>query len=301
MTLQGRALNGIALNGMTLQGMSLLGFQFDGATQGGLALANVHVDKGELIAERDGATLRGTQLAGAVLQAQARNLNVDPEAAALITYRITSVEPEASSYDPTHTGSTFLYMLEQWVTDSGTWQPACPADSDGRRVAIPLAATWDERGDRSASSSLFTFGCTSGVIAKCYRWGYRPWLTGYGADMAATHWTCTRLARADYCGDGVSNTHDGTLINLWDRLPAPGPIQSHGGLLPPLGMLFEAGWGTSGAVCMAHWRWLELGAVLSTLCPLKNLGNLLCNSAGDADDYAGARIFNESYPLNLKL
>src|SRR5689334_19882668 len=190
MTIQGRALQGIALNGMTIQGMSMLGFQFDGATLDGVALENVHVDKGELVAERDGATLRGTQLIGAVLQAQVRNVYVNPAASALITYRITAIEPEMSSYDPTHTGSTSLYTLEQWVTDSGTWQPACPADSDGRRVAIPLAAVWDERGDRIASSSLFTFGCTSGVIAKCYRWGYRPWLTGYSADMAATHWTC---------------------------------------------------------------------------------------------------------------
>ena len=46
-----------------------------------------------------------------------------------------------------------------------------------------MAAVFDEHGDRSTPAGMFTFACTSGVIAKCYRWGYRPWLTGYG-DLA---------------------------------------------------------------------------------------------------------------------
>jgi len=58
------------------------------------------------------------------------------------------------------------------------------------------------------------------VIAKCYRWGYRPWVTGYG-DLATMHWTCTRLARADYCGDGVPHTRNGTTINVWTACRRP--------------------------------------------------------------------------------
>src|SRR5678815_5264127 len=111
----------------------------------------------------------------------------------------------------------------------------------------------------------FTLGCTTGVIAKCYRWGYRPWVNGYG-DLVAMHWTCTRLARADYCGDGTPHTHDGTKINVWDTLPRP--IESHGGLLPPAGMLFEAGWNTGGAVCLSRARWmLDDANALAALCP----------------------------------
>jgi hypothetical protein len=263
------------------------------------------VGRGEVIAERDGVTLRGTSLVGAELQAEARLPGAGAAETTLVAYRIADVAPESSAYDPTKTGSTYVYTLEQWVEDSESWQPACAPDADGRRVAIPVAATWDEKGNRIESSSLFTFGCTTGVIAKCYRWGYRPWLTGYGADMPEMHQTCTRLARADYCGDGVSHTQNGTLVNVWDNLPAPGPIQRHGGLLPPLGMIFEAGWGPQGAICLSHARWITLGGLLANVCPGRliplGLGGIACNSVVDVLLlYPSARMYNESY-LNLDL
>ncbi|HEX2688332.1 MAG TPA: ADYC domain-containing protein [Kofleriaceae bacterium] len=292
-------LQGSNLQGSNLQGMSMLGFQIDGATLGGVALVNLRIEGGEVVAEQNQVTQRGTALIGAHLQAQVRNLNVSPPATTLVEYRITGVVPEDAKYDPTGTGSTFLYTLEQWVDETSSWVPACPADVDGRRVAIPIAATWDERGSRSASSSLFTLGCTTGVIAKCYRWGYRPWVTGYG-DLVTMHWTCTRLARADYCGDGVSHTYDGTLINVWDDLPAPGPIQTHGGLLPPLGMLFEAGWDTGGAVCLSHARWLQIGPLIAASCPDRlmpvGIGPLTCDTLSQVLGInSSAHLFNESY------
>src|SRR5262249_37438879 len=151
---------------------------------------------------------------------------------------------------PTGTGHTFLYMLQQLDADDGSWQPVCDPDEDGRQVAIPIAAIWNQSGARVESNSMFTLACTSGVIGKCYRWGYRPWVGGFG-DLVAMHQTCTRVARADYCGIGRSHTREGTEINVWDQLPSPGPIQRHGGLLgltAPVGMAFEAGWNTNGAV-----------------------------------------------------
>jgi hypothetical protein len=282
------------------------GFLVDGATQNGAALHNVHVERGEVVADSGGTTLRGTALVGAHLYAEVRNLTANPSLTSDVEYRVTAISPEVSQYDPTSTGNTYLYTLEQWVSDTASWQPACPADSDGRNVAIPLAAIWDERGDRSVSGAMFTFGCTSGVIAKCYRWGYRPWVTGYG-DLTSVHWACTRAARADYCGNGTTHTHDGTAINVWDRLPAPGPIQSHGGLLPPLGMLFEAGWNTGGAVCLSHARWLlDPGGLLAAACPdrlvapsLPLIGGTVCDITAAVLGYdPNALLFNEAY-LNL--
>jgi len=228
-----------------------------------------------------------------------------PTAAAVVEYRVTKIEPELAPYDPTKSGHTFLYTLEQLVPQSTAWRAACPADDDGRRVAIPLAAIWDEHGDRSVSPSLFTFGCTFGVIAKCYRWGYRPWLTGYG-DLAAVHWACTRMARADYCGNGISHTRDGTVINLWDNTPPPGPIESQGPT--PLGMLFEAGWNTGGAVCLSHARWLLGGSIIALACPdrliapgLGILGATVCDTTAQVlGQNASAQMFNESN-LNLNL
>ena len=79
--------------------------------------------------------------------------------------------------------------------------------------------------------------------------GYKPWKTVGGVSLRDHHQTCTRVLRADYCGNGVSHTQDGTLINIWDTLPAPGPIQQRA-VLPPPGMRFEAGWDT---LCDVIW------------------------------------------------
>jgi hypothetical protein len=300
---QGTQLQGIQLQGTQVQGMTMQGFQFAGATLGGAPLMNVRVEKGELVAEQNGVTLHGGALQYAHLYAQVRNTTVNPPTSAVVEYQIAAVEAE-SSYDPTQTGSTFLYTLTQNVDNSGSYQPACPVDTDGRRVAIPLTATWNEHGDRVESSTLFTFGCTTGVIAKCYRWGYRPWVTGYG-DLVTTHWTCTRLARADYCGDGTSHTRDGTVINVWDNLAPPGPIMARGATPP--GMSYESGWSTNGAVCLSHARWLLGGLTIALHCPLKLIppGLLLPGTVCDVVEQVlgqttNPRMFDETN-LNINL
>jgi hypothetical protein len=307
MTMQGTQLQGVQLQGTQAHGMTLVGFQYAGATLGGAALANVRIEHGELVAELGGVALHDTALAGAHLYAQAHDPD-HPSSTALVEYRITDpggVEAEAAAYDPTSTGGTYLYTLEQNVDGTGNWQPACLADGDGKHVAIPLTATWDDHGNRVASSTLFTFGCTTGAVAKCYRWGYRPWVTGYG-DLAVAHWTCTRVARADYCGNGTSHTRDGTLINLWDNLPSPGPIAAHD--TTPLGMLFEAGWDPNGVVCLSHARWLLDGPVIALGCPgrliapgLGILNATVCDTIAQVlGQAADASLFDESY-LNLNL
>ena len=63
---------------------------------------------------------------------------------------------------------------------------------------------WPHRDDR------FSVTCTSGVIGKCVRAGYKPWKTAAdGRPMWDYHQACTRLIRADYCGDGRTHTRDG--------------------------------------------------------------------------------------------
>ncbi len=301
---QGQELQGQELQGQELQGMKLQGVRVGGATLNGSPLTNVHVERGEVVGQRGATILRGTALKDAQFKAQVRDTTANPPRAAVVDYRITDVVAEASKYDPTHTGNTFVYTLEQRDPDDNIWKAACPADQDGRRVAIPLAAIWDEHGDRIESNSMFTFGCTTGVIAKCYRWGYRPWLTGYG-DMVSVHWSCTRMARGDYCGIGKPHTRNNTKINIWDRLPSPGPIQTHGFLPPPL-YFFEAGWDTHGAVCMSTPRWLlDDGLEIHNLCPDRLIppGLLLptvCDTVATALLFGPeAKLFNEAFLLNL--
>jgi hypothetical protein len=295
MTAQSSTLQGILQHGTQTQGATFQGFQFAGATLGGAALNNFRLENGELMAEQNGVTLRGTALVNAHLLADFQNKNVHPPANPVVEYRITSIVPEDARYDPTQTGATFLYTLEENVDGTGNWQPACPVDSDGRNATIALADVWDDKGSRNSSAPLFTLGCTTGAIAECYRLGYRPWVTGFG-NLKITHWTCTRLERADYCGDGVSHTLDGTLINLWDNIGAPGPIEAQG--TTPPGMSFEAAWDQNGALCFSHARWTLGGDVAAAACsnklkpPKNNNGGSVCDNAQQGG--GNARMFNES-------
>src|SRR5678816_3068084 len=169
---QGTKLQAITLYG-SVEGQTVYGFEFSSATLGSAALNNLRLEKGELVAEQNQVTLHDDELENAHVFAQVKNYAANPVTTTTVEYVITDVVEE-SGYDPSNTSHTNLYSINQIV--NGTPQPACPEDSDGKRAAIPISGAWDNHGNRIESSSLFTFGCTTGVIAKCYRWGYRPWV-----------------------------------------------------------------------------------------------------------------------------
>ena len=91
------------------------------------------------------------------------------------------------------------------------------------------------------------------------RASYHPWESRNGTALADYHQACTRMARADYCGDGQTHTQEGTAIDLYDRLsllkPDPSPMS-----------LFEATWTPSGAYCVARERWLSIEGLLPLAC-----------------------------------
>jgi hypothetical protein len=125
------------------------------------------------------------------------------------------------------------------------------AGSDGSRVCdgkgLFVPGVWDESGARhdELGGYRFTYACMTGVIAKCVAWGYAP--ARVGADV---HQACTRMARADYCGDGQPHTKNGTLIDVFDEVGVHAPAAE-------LGMIFEAAWGPDGAVCVNHARYVD--------------------------------------------
>lgn len=168
-------------------------------------------------------------------------------------FRIAKVVPERyplPDHYPYRAGRTSLYVLLYRARDGG-WSPFCAPDAQGERTAVVLAGTYDTRNTAHADPARVTFACTRGVLAKCYRWGYRPWL---GEGLASAHQACVRMAMADYCGDGRPWTRDGTLIDKWDTLVPP--VQRRDG--SDREMLFEAAWTPAGAACMAHRRWTGL-------------------------------------------
>jgi hypothetical protein len=153
----------------------------------------------------------------------------------------------------------------------------------GTERALALPGTWDLSGTRSRFTTRnFTFACTNGTIAKCTRWGYRPFgyatkSNGVSVEMADYHQACIRAAAADYCANGTSFTKDGTLIDIYDYHPHTG---TGGGFIPRIHSLFhqdadpptafqrESRFDKHGATELDFVRYTELGQ-LATACPGK--------------------------------
>ena len=217
----------------------------------------------------DGVEKRGADFVGATL--------VQREAdGTLFDTTITQLERDAAD----ESGETLLYSLTALNPGTGTVENFCQADSAGVARAIPVGGSWDETGAHTPSDRVITFGCTRGVIAKCVRWGYKPWKQQAGRSLSDYHQACTRMARADYCGDGVSHTEEGTEIDAYDDLGIQ--QRTPPSLLSP--MLFEAAWSPQGAYCIQKERWLKLLALPSFSCAPRFSLSLLTASPVDASD-----------------
>lgn len=140
-------------------------------------------------------------------------------------------------------------LTEYWVEyrdDWGNWYPIC-RDYTGTAVwAYPVKGVYDYRsgvptgGAHFDEPTRFTFACGGGAIVKCINLGYRPWVTHNGESLAPYHQACTRLLRADYCGDGSTYTQNGNRVNLYDLLGVQQDTEH---------WIFEAAWDENGARC----------------------------------------------------
>ncbi len=252
-SLQGRSLQGRSLQGRSLQGRSLQGTQpavamVQQLLVKGAPVADLRLQGTTLVGTLNGKTLTGADFIGATvvqedvdgspLQATITNVQTDPQDASceVLLYTLTVTNPE-----------------------TGKSEDLCEPDPWGQRYATPVYGSWDSTGAHIPSTSRFVFACTSGVIAKCIRWGYRPWKSVNGRSLADYHQACTRMARADYCGDGTSHTEDGTLIDMYDDLK----IQRKSPLDPRSLLLFDAAWTPKGAYCVTKDRWINLSKLAS--------------------------------------
>ena len=149
---------------------------------------------------------------------------------------ISSVEE-----DPHSVGGRVLLHRFLVKDETGMQVDMCTPDAQGRSLGFPVP---DGHGG-------FELTCTSGAVGKCIRWGYRPWEEQpEGPPLAALHQACVHMARADYGGDGLATTREGTLIYWCDRFG----VQPCGADFPAV---FEAAWGRDGAICVAHPRIAE--------------------------------------------
>lgn len=233
--------------GQQLQGLTGSAFVVQGARFGCQSVSGLAVSAGSLVGITGGQPRAGTSFAGAALSI------IDDQGA---RGEVAVTKVESDPLDPS--GETELYTLMAISPHTGVASNLCIPDSEGRAAAIPLRGSWDKNGVAHADGSL-SFYCTSGAVAKCVRWGYRPWSSRNGENLAGYHQACTRMARADYCGSGESKTEEGTQIDLYDRLGINAPSQS-------LSLLFEAAWTPQGAYCLSRERWLSLANILTGSC-----------------------------------
>jgi hypothetical protein len=167
------------------------------------------------------------------------------------------------------------------VVDANGQNPwLCPSG----QTAIALAGIWQPNGTYLQSAPGFTFACTNGVIAKCTRWGYRPYDRSYRANdpnstliaLRGYHQTCIRAAMADYCGNAHSFTRNGTYIDIFDYegtemgfVPQTLTAQGHDG--PVTAFAYEARFDQRGATLIESERYAELATspewAIASVCP----------------------------------
>lgn len=228
-------------------------------------------------------------------------LTVTMKGAALVGSTMTGVDSDGDAFELMVAGADvdadpdiLLYTLLYRDALSGSWENVCDEDYDGVSKAILLSGTWDDTGAKNASSTQMTIACTSGVLAKCARWGYKPWASSGGVSLSSYHQACTRMARADYCGNGTPHTADGTWIDMYDDRGIQ--TRSSGDL-----MLYEASWTPDGAYCVSKGRWDLDGPLMLAECGLRiNLPSLTDVLAGCAVKLTSAgrssiRTNNDSY------
>jgi hypothetical protein len=251
MFLNGMFLNGMFLNGMFLNGMFLNGPDLNRLTASdgsGDYIETIGIDlhkggavestwlEGSLLKVK---TTKGETLTGESLEKAKLDFDVQeggPSKKKLKGVKIRGVKQLAPGSD------VWLYDLDVKLGGGG-WQPLCVDQHGEPTEAILLGDVWDPTTAARVSprpAGALTFACRDAALAKCVEYGYRPWA---GASLAEHHQACTRMVRADYCGDGQSHTSNGTPVHVLDAIG----VQQ---LDANVDFVTEAEWGPNGAVCL---------------------------------------------------
>lgn len=169
---------------------------------------------------------------------------------------------------------------------SGQWHSACELNFEGETWGIPVGPG----AGQASHTGAVSLTCSSGAIAKCIRYGYKPWGLGHNGENLAPYFAaCVRMIRADYAGDGSPHTKPGTFIKFHDAA-----VRWQQEAAPSADYVFEAGWSPDGAVCVAHVRWPEYGTRETILASSPDLArrSVVCTEA--SAKAGGALIFSAS-------
>lgn len=246
-----RELNGLLVNGLGVRAMSAAGLRADGSAFRFAPLADGRIGA---VSDDGLAVLSAEQVSGATLAATLE----DGSAA---KYRIDSM-------DATAIPGVVLYVLSYW--DGSTWSPACGTDPTGYYApagvpipALALSGTWGlGTGNSQVDPPRFTFSCVSAALGTCVIWGYKRWARQTEClspndrsvcndqDLSYAHQACTRLVRADYCGNGVPHTVGGTSLVAYDPFNLRTRTEADG-------LSLEAEWSSDGAHCIHFTRFTK--------------------------------------------
>ncbi|WP_146210154.1 ADYC domain-containing protein [Vitiosangium sp. GDMCC 1.1324] len=222
-----------------------------------------------------------------------------------VTYQIVRAREHTNVYPPYARSTTLWQYQVRWSSGRASGD-VCPGGTNGWALALP--GGWNQ-GQNHSRTTVFSFACLpiqnsdgtytgGGVAAKCVDWGYSPWNTGkFSSDLEASsyHTACVTMATADYCGEGKTNTVNGTPIIMFDAqnvqtqpsgTPSQDPRVSPGPFGPDRKYLFEAAWALDAtnsdlrsmrarAVCLSKKRWSTMplgGSCASTLVDPRRTG-----------------------------
>lgn len=295
----GDRLSGLVLSGAVANGEHLIGIQKAGMNMSGEALSDISINGTSLNGRLpSGQLISGTDFIGARMIG---NLSGGSSVSIVI------LNIEASS------DSEILHYDIAYEAPDGSHSPVCGTDGNGQSIlGYPLAGRWDHSvgtatgGAHIDDSDRFGIACRGAAIAKCVELGYKPWsktqecnASGDCQDVSLKdlHQACTRMVRADYCGDGASHTEVGTEVDTFDAFG----LQSEDSVTWNL----EAEWTQSGAQCVLHTRWdsSNYGNVASYMqahCPSRYTPP----GSGTSCGQAGSTFFTEngySVPLSSRV
>jgi hypothetical protein len=232
-----RGLNGPTLNG-AFQGRMLVSARYDGARREGMGTGFDEV-------WLEGSALHGLMGGDEFSPLDFRQVRFTGtlDDGSPVTLRVDGVT-QGSGADQ----DVWTYQVTYLEPSTGLWNPICPAADGTAQGAIALESKWDYRqgvlggGSKVFDTASFTFACDGGALAKCVLFGYAPWRSVNGVSLEEHHQACTRMVRADYCGDGNSYTVSGNLINLYDSLEVQQDTEA---------WVPEAEWTSDGASCFS--------------------------------------------------
>jgi len=296
----GLSQNGLHVNGLDENGLIANGLISNGLDENGVGVAVSGIGKSGV--DADGNVIEGIEVEGAELVAP--GMSGDDFVGVTLTLYLTngaSVPLRIDDVAPSTTNAG--HWLYQLTLPTANGASACGYDADGNpRQALALSGRWDPSmgtatgGDFIDDPNLFSFGCTNSAIAKCLRMGYEPWNSIEECDasgvcqtvsLRAYHQACTRMVRADYCGDGTPHTTNGVPINVWDE---PG-IQERAETSSDY--LRDSEWSADGAVCVSNFRRDTDGAkraYVEAFCPERLAASFPC--FGDQSTFFPANASN---------